>query len=260
MRDRAVHAARQRRWAAANPGKVKRWRDANPTYGRKWKMTRKYGMSIAEYDALFVAQGGVCAICRCPETVKLSNGNVRPLAVDHDHKTDMVRGLLCDGCNRGLGCFRDDPARLEAAIEYLPASRTGTDRAINGHRVITSPHLDTESSWTDKPDYEPAPSVELNPWYSETASEQRDENGSSVYLIETGDHYKIGITKNVVSRLRNINRGVPTPAVLIAVRRGGRALEHRLHCALSAYRSQGEWFDKCDHVRETFLTLDKDTL
>jgi hypothetical protein len=54
-------------------------------------------------------QGGVCAICF----------NARFLAVDHDHDTEQVRGLLCEHCNRGLGFFRDSVLALESAIEYL---------------------------------------------------------------------------------------------------------------------------------------------
>ena len=67
----------------------------------------------AEYEALLEAQGGVCRICQGPDT------SGRSLAVDHDHASGRVRGLLCGRCNLGLGTFKDDPALLAAAIEYL---------------------------------------------------------------------------------------------------------------------------------------------
>jgi hypothetical protein len=68
---------------------------------------------------MLVRQGGGCAICR------RDNGK-RLLAVDHDHACcpgertcgKCVRGLLCDGCNHGLGKFRDDPELLRRAAEY----------------------------------------------------------------------------------------------------------------------------------------------
>ena len=65
-----------------------------------------------EYNAALERQGGMCAICQeKPKTGRL--------AVDHVHGTDSVRGLLCNLCNPGLGLFKDDPARLARAIEYL---------------------------------------------------------------------------------------------------------------------------------------------
>jgi hypothetical protein len=59
-------------------------------------------------------QSGVCKICGepCP-TYK------HALAVDHNHTTGKVRGLLCNNCNNGLGRFRDNPQYLRAAADYL---------------------------------------------------------------------------------------------------------------------------------------------
>lgn len=70
-------------------------------------------MSAEEYNTRLQAQGGVCAICK----EKCVHG--RLLAVDHDHKTAHNRGLLCFNCNTGLGKFRDSPAILQRAMEYL---------------------------------------------------------------------------------------------------------------------------------------------
>lgn len=60
----------------------------------------------------------VCDICKKPETVTRA-GRVRILNKDHDHSTGQWRGLLCSRCNTGLGVFRDNPAILRAAAEYL---------------------------------------------------------------------------------------------------------------------------------------------
>ena len=59
-------------------------------------------------------QGGGCAICQ-----KTPEENGRRLAVDHNHTTGDVRGLLCTQCNVGLGNLGDSVERLRSAIRYL---------------------------------------------------------------------------------------------------------------------------------------------
>jgi hypothetical protein len=66
------------------------------------------------------AQDGRCAICGVPE----AEAPRARLAVDHDHDSNRIRGLLCNNCNCGLGHFKDSPSRMLAAIEYL--ARTGS--------------------------------------------------------------------------------------------------------------------------------------
>lgn len=75
-----------------------------------------YGVGKAELDALFVRQGGVCAICG---TDNPSGGRRKRFAVDHCHKTGKVRGLLCNRCNVGVGSFRDDPLLAVEAAAYI---------------------------------------------------------------------------------------------------------------------------------------------
>ena len=80
----------------------------------KWK----YGLTLVDYDTMFETQGGVCAICGKPE-IATTNGIVKRLAVDHDHDSDKVRGLLCFKCNSMVGFVRDDSDIFLKASEYL---------------------------------------------------------------------------------------------------------------------------------------------
>lgn len=81
---------------------------------RDWQLRRDYGIGSEEYDAKAEEQGWVCAICGRPP-----GESNRRLAVDHDHETGMVRGLLCSGCNIGLGCFKESGEYMLNAINYL---------------------------------------------------------------------------------------------------------------------------------------------
>jgi hypothetical protein len=101
-----------------------------PDRMRNWRVSHKFGMTIHEYDAMYTAQGGTCAICKEPETGKSRGSDAtRLLAVDHCHASGKIRGLLCAGCNTALGNFRDNPAYLQAAIEYLKEHSDGVEEA-----------------------------------------------------------------------------------------------------------------------------------
>lgn len=77
---------------------------------REYNLKRKYGLTQADYDALLAVQGGQCAICERSSD---------RLQVDHCHARNLVRGLLCQNCNKVLGLVDDDPVSLERAAEYL---------------------------------------------------------------------------------------------------------------------------------------------
>jgi len=94
------------------------WLSVNDN-GRRKKL-RKFSMSIEEYDSKALSQGGVCAICKRPETrTDPRTGQVWALSVDHDHRTGKNRGLLCSRCNCGLGNFNENKDFLSRAIAYL---------------------------------------------------------------------------------------------------------------------------------------------
>lgn len=86
------------------------------TWERRRHLKTKFGMSEEAYDQLLESQGGVCAICR---VASQSSRLHKRLAVDHDHKTGIVRGLLCARCNTAIGAFNDDVEFLKNAICYL---------------------------------------------------------------------------------------------------------------------------------------------
>lgn len=92
-----------------------RWRNsASMRRSNRYTNARRlYGLSKEEYDALEAHAGNACEVCGLP----CNSG--RQLAIDHDHATNRVRGLLCGNCNKGLGNFQDSPALLRKAIEYL---------------------------------------------------------------------------------------------------------------------------------------------
>lgn len=94
-------------------------RRRNPDLQREANL-RARGVTLEQYETLWRAQDGKCAICRQPETAR-QNGVLWRLSVDHSHGDGAIRGLLCTRCNPGLGYFRDDPKLLRLAADYLEA-------------------------------------------------------------------------------------------------------------------------------------------
>lgn len=73
-----------------------------------------YGLAPGDYEKLLAAQGGRCAITGCRAT-----GKTKRLAVDHDHASGEVRGLLCGPHNQLIGYNRDSPEAFRSMAEYL---------------------------------------------------------------------------------------------------------------------------------------------
>lgn len=80
-----------------------------------YRIKYRYNLTIEQRDAMVIAQGGACAIC--------AELFVKAPHIDHCHETGVVRGLLCDLCNRGLGYFKDSFDRLRRAANYIEKAR-----------------------------------------------------------------------------------------------------------------------------------------
>lgn len=87
---------------------------------RRYSLKKHYGITVEQYNEMFSAQSGKCAICDTHATDLPSPGI---LCVDHDHDTGVVRALLCGLCNKGIGIFKEDQFLLERAISYLKAHK-----------------------------------------------------------------------------------------------------------------------------------------
>jgi len=83
-------------------------------YARNWNRKKHTGFTSEEFEAKLVEQGGKCAICGTDEPGRNKDWNA-----DHCHNTGQKRGLLCNKCNLGIGHLNDDPALLQAALNYL---------------------------------------------------------------------------------------------------------------------------------------------
>lgn len=88
------------------------------SYAKNTSLLKLYNITIDDYNQMLKNQDNKCAICGNNETATI-RGILRKLAVDHDHKTGLVRSLLCSRCNSVLGYTRDDIDTLTKCIQYL---------------------------------------------------------------------------------------------------------------------------------------------
>jgi len=83
---------------------------------REFCLKQDYGITIEDYNSLLNLQDGVCAICKQESLDK-------NLAVDHDHTTGEIRGLLCQKCNQAIGLLKESPDLIMNAYEYLEKTK-----------------------------------------------------------------------------------------------------------------------------------------
>lgn len=105
-RKRQMSLEAQKRYRQNNLEKTKQM-------SREGHIRRKFGLTVEEYESMLNSQNKVCAICK----QDCNTGN--RLAVDHNHKTGKIRGLLCKNCNTSIGLLKENINVLENAIIYL---------------------------------------------------------------------------------------------------------------------------------------------
>ncbi len=105
----AYHKKYHKDWYQRNKkssdAQSKKWAHDNPEKQRIMMRKCRYGLSEKQQSML----AEKCEIC---------GSNVK-LVIDHDHETNTMRGVLCNGCNTGLGFFKDDVDSLRQAVKYL---------------------------------------------------------------------------------------------------------------------------------------------
>lgn len=86
-------------------------------------LIRTANINQVEYDRMYQIQSGACNICKIHQSEL-----PKALAVDHDHTTGQVRGLLCQDCNLALGRFKDNPLFLAQAMQHLRGNKSNAPR------------------------------------------------------------------------------------------------------------------------------------
>lgn len=98
---------RFKKWRASEKGKI-----SMALGSQKFNCLRRHGITLEQRHEMYIKQKGLCGICN-----QFMDEN--SCFIDHDHKTDKNRELLCRHCNSGLGFFKDNQIYLQKAIDYL---------------------------------------------------------------------------------------------------------------------------------------------
>lgn len=101
-------------WAAKNRHKVREYKSQQYPHINRRRLEKSYGTTPEQVKQWIAEQGHVCKICKKPFSHHPN--------IDHDHKTQNVRGILCHRCNMALGLLRDDPSLMLAAASYIQKS------------------------------------------------------------------------------------------------------------------------------------------
>jgi len=94
------------------------------------RLKKEFGITLVEYDAMFVLQKGRCAVCGDPPKIRDKYGNLRRFSVDHHHETGKVRQLLCGPCNMSIGLVKESISTLVNMIDYIKKHETGAMKNI----------------------------------------------------------------------------------------------------------------------------------
>jgi hypothetical protein len=118
LKNRSKCNARAKAWYLKNAAYAKqKMADRRKRFPQKIKdekLRAAFGIGMEQYERIAKAQKYRCAICTRHQDHQTKN-----LAVDHDHQSGKIRGLLCHNCNVGLGNFKDSTVNLKSAIRYL---------------------------------------------------------------------------------------------------------------------------------------------
>ena len=94
--------------------RAREWRERYPERVKENGIKYRHGISLKDYNKMFIKQNGRCAICEKPQS-----DFSRKFIVDHCHKTGRIRDLLCYCCNTLLGKIENEPENLKKLLKYL---------------------------------------------------------------------------------------------------------------------------------------------